>query len=346
MHTHLRRGPVAIAVTACGLVALLAGCSSSGNGSGGGSQASGSGDQNYTVRLAMEAGNFDELPDWVAVEKGFYKDQGLNVEVDQIKTGTTGVKALLSGQIDMATGGGAAVAQADSGGGDVKFVGGLLQVSPYVIAAKPDIKSMADLKGKTFGVSEFGSSSDTAARQALTKSGLTPDKDIQILQLGGNSQRLAAVSSGSATATVLSPDAAGLLDQAGLHVVKNLADLDIETVHLALISTQSFMDKHPNLSQQVRTAIGKALDYVKDPANKDDVLQIISKYMKAKPTDPNVLSTYDYYQTTKVPGVYPPDDKMLPASVQADIDAAKQSDPTVGKLKPSDIVAKGALASQ
>jgi len=165
------------------------------------------------VTLTLEQAVFDELPDWIAIERGFYKKQGLNVKVQQIQSGVTGIKALIGGQVDMATAGSNGVVQANAAGGHVKFIASLLQTSPYVIVAKPDITTIDQLKGKTFAVSQFGSRSDGDARAALTKANLVPGKDVQILQLANNSQRLAGVVTGSDAATVLSHERTGELEK-------------------------------------------------------------------------------------------------------------------------------------
>lgn len=323
-----------VAGLACGALLAAAGC---GGGKGGSSDPG-------SFTLALEQGNFDELPDWVALDQGLYKAQGLNVKAEQIRTGTTGIKSLIGGKADLATAGGTGVVQADGAGGTVKFIASLLQTTPYVIAAKPNITSVQELKGKTFAVSEFGSSSDGAARAALLKAGLTPEKDVQILQLGSNSQRLAGVTSGSAAATVLSPDQTGDLAKTGLHVVQNLAALNLNTVHLSIATTDSTLKKNPNLAPKVRAAIVQAMDFIKNPANKDSVLKICAKYMKASPTDANVVATYAYYQQTKnVRGVYPPQAKMLAPALQNDIDAAAKKDKSLAKLMPAKLVADGSL---
>lgn len=324
-----------IAGLACGALLAAAGCGSGGTG--------GSSHSN-SFTLALEQGNFDELPDWLALDHGFYKAQGLNVQGEQIRTGTTGIKALIGGKADLATAGGTGVVQADGSGGTVKFLASLLQTTPYVIAAKPNITSIQNLKGKTFAVSEFGSSSDGAARAALQKAGLTPEKDVQILQLGSNSQRLAGVTSGSAAATVLSPDQTGDLAKTGLHVVQNLAALNLYTVHLSVAATDSTLKKNPNLASKVRAAIGQAMEFIKNPANKQAVMATCAKYMKTSPTDASVVATYAYYQQTKnAQGVYPPQSKMLAIALQSDIDAAAKQDKSLAKLKPADLVADGSL---
>lgn len=338
----MKRQSTVVVGLACSVLLAVSACGSSDDS---GSASASIKDKQFTI--ALEQGNFDEIPDWVALEQGFFKDQGLNVKADQIQTGVTGIKALIGGKTDMATAGGTGVVQADASGGTVKFLAALLQTTPYVIATKPNIKDIKELKGKTFAVSEFGSSSDGAARAALKAAGLTPEKDVQILQLGNNSQRLAGVVTGSAAATVLSPDQTGQLETSGLHVIENLAKLNLDTVHLSIAATQSTLDKYPELAAKMRAAIEEALNYIKDPANKDRVLEIAAKYLKSKPTDSNVVSTYQYYQDTKsIQGVYPPGAKMLEAALKNDIAVTAKTDKNAAKLEPKDLVAEGSLLSE
>ena len=77
---------------------------------------------------------------------------------------------------------------------DLVFIGGVANVPAFYMMALPEIKSVADLKGKTVGVTRFGSSTDFALRYLVQKNGFNPDKDLNILQLGGMPELAAALS--------------------------------------------------------------------------------------------------------------------------------------------------------
>ena len=121
----------------------------------------------------------------IAVNQGFYKKHGLDVEI--IKTNTTAaVQAMLANKMQMATGAGAAAfVTATLEGAPQRFilVGSWVNVFPYKIMAHKGIKTIQDLKGKTGHVgAPFGTIPDTALRFALIRLKIDPEKDVKLVQ--------------------------------------------------------------------------------------------------------------------------------------------------------------------
>jgi len=120
----------------------------------------------------------------IAVNQGFYKKHGLDVEV--IKTNTTAaVQAMLAGKMQMATGAGAAafVTATLEGAPPFVLVASWVNVFPYKIMAQKGIKRVEDLKGKTGHVgAPFGTIPDTALRFALNRLKIDPEKDVKLVQ--------------------------------------------------------------------------------------------------------------------------------------------------------------------
>src|SRR5262249_60664924 len=85
------------------------------------------------------------------------------------------------------------------------LLAGCLSPLPFSVVVPPEPAPPADLKGKAIGVNRFGSSNDFAARLALTRLGLQPDRDVTLLQLGPSSARLAALQARGIHGAVLEP---------------------------------------------------------------------------------------------------------------------------------------------
>src|SRR5581483_11696251 len=133
-----------------------------------------------TLSVSLNAISADLTPLWIGMDDGTFADRGINVDAKLIES-SNGVPALLSGQTQVAIISGTEVLAADVSGADLVVIGALAPVVPLAFMAQPDIQTAEDLKGKSVGVSNFGSSSDIAARVALRRLGLDPEKDVTIV---------------------------------------------------------------------------------------------------------------------------------------------------------------------
>src|ERR1051326_3647867 len=124
------------------------------------------------------------LSTWVPKEAGIYKKYGLDVSLIYV-AGSQAITTLISGDAQVAQGSGAASILARLGGSEVKIIGNVINVIPMSLVTTPDIAKSEDLKGKTFGVTRFGSLTDLGLRKAVSEMGLEPNKDITMIQTGG-----------------------------------------------------------------------------------------------------------------------------------------------------------------
>src|SRR5258708_34547692 len=131
------------------------------------------------------------FPVWMAEAGGFYEKEGLKVDVINMEGGTRGLQVLLSGEIQGMHVGLAPAVLANKQGADLRLVTSTCNTIPITMFTKAGV-GMGDLKGKTFGISTFGSETDIAIGILLKKLGLTR-QDITVSQIGGSSQRLPAL---------------------------------------------------------------------------------------------------------------------------------------------------------
>ena len=130
-----------------------------------------------------------QAPFWVIKDAGFFKQEGLDANLIYISASSTMAQAMLAGEVAISTANSQAVVDTGLQGGDLIAVGAIVNfVALYVIAA-PEIKSVADLKGKPVGVSRFGATTDFAIQMFLKKYGLEPVRDVPIIQIGGLRQQ-------------------------------------------------------------------------------------------------------------------------------------------------------------
>jgi ABC-type nitrate/sulfonate/bicarbonate transport system substrate-binding protein len=120
-----------------------------------------------------------------------------------------------------------------------------------VEGSRPEVKSVADLKGKRVGVSRFGAGADRATKLILTKLGLIPEKDVVLIQIGGTPTRIAALSAASIDATIVDPPDHKRLQDAGMRILANMEEMKIPFQHTGLVTTREQISQSPDLVRRV-----------------------------------------------------------------------------------------------
>jgi NitT/TauT family transport system substrate-binding protein len=147
--------------------------------------------QKLRVAYTAFAGTFTIL--WVGHDAGLYRKAGVDLELLYIGSSTKAVQALLGGDIDIVYSAAGAVVDANAAGADLVMIGCQYDQGQTSFFSTPAITSIGGLKGKTVGVTRFGSFSDFVARHVLKKNRLQPVKDVAFLQLGGTLEIIAAM---------------------------------------------------------------------------------------------------------------------------------------------------------
>lgn len=166
-----------------------------------------------------------ELPFRVALAKGYFKQQGLTIEPILIRGGPAAMAALIAGEVDYASIGGAqAVIRSRSRGADVSVIGSISDKINYIVVGSKETKTIEQLKGKTIGVTGAGAFSDFAMRSFLKKLRIDPDKDVTLRAIGGTVLRAAALEKGLIAAAPFSPEDAVRLLRKGFPLIENLSE--------------------------------------------------------------------------------------------------------------------------
>jgi ABC-type nitrate/sulfonate/bicarbonate transport system substrate-binding protein len=166
---------------------------------------------------------------WIAKEKGFFAKHALDAELI-FTTASTAMQALIAGSIDIAGGDVLAPLSAFGGGADVVVVGSFANSTPYIMAAKPAVKRVADLKGGKIGIQSPTGRGTIFTRFVLEEAGLNPDRDVELLRVGGTGARVAALVSGHIDGALVNPGVADQLKKGGLNALnlKGVAFIDAE----------------------------------------------------------------------------------------------------------------------
>lgn len=232
---------------------------------------------------------------WIAKEAGYFSAEGLDVELIRVGGSTRMVAAMLGGSAPIIQAGAAAAVAATAAGSEVVIIGATGNVSPFRLMARPEIKQPSDLKGKRAGITTFGSTSDQVLRIALQKFNLEPNKDVAILSMGAQPEAFAALQSGSVQVAALTYPLYPKAAQLGMRELVNFADLGVEDLNGAVITTRSFIAQQRDTATRfMRAYIRGAHRYRMD---KEFSKRVLGKYGKI--TDDELLEgTWQDYAPT------------------------------------------------
>jgi len=217
----------------------------------------------------------------IANDAGFYKKYGLDVDLVYIGSTTVGITAIIAQDVQVGNAAGSGVANANVRGADTVSVACTINVLAYELVVLDTVKSAEDLKGKSIGISRFGSVSDVAARELLKGLGLKPGDDVKILQVGGASERAAGFSRG-VIAGFPSPPGNVYLIPGGLphRILANMGDLPkpYPLPFICAVTTKSYLAKKRDTVKRVVMALIDASHYFQ--THKEESQKIIAKYLR------------------------------------------------------------------
>jgi NitT/TauT family transport system substrate-binding protein len=284
--------------------------------------------------VGYSAVDASQAPLWVAQDAGIFAANGLDVDLLFVESGSKALQTLIAGEVPVGFIGAAAIVSAVAGGAEVAILASMADRYPYKVMSVPSARQMADLRGHRFGVSRFGSSSDLATRAALKLSGIS-DTDVQLIQIGGDVQRVTALQSGAIDAAVLNPPATTVVRRAGYNEVLDLSRLpDSDYQHTTAVATRAFVAAQPGVVERFVRSLVQAIRH--GYADKESTKQAIKHYNELE--DPEGLEeAYLQY--------YAPDAMMLthaphvkPKSLATTIEEAAADRPEARRLRYEDLV--------
>ncbi len=198
---------------------------------------------------------------WVAEEKGLFKKHGLEAEVIIIGGGAARVvSSLIAGEIQFSVGGGDAVVRAALRGADSVLVASPMKTGLQRMMVRPEIRTPADLKGKTIAVTRFGSASHWVLQLFLRKWGMRTD-DIKMLQLGSSPAMFASLEKGGVDGAVFTIPTFFLAEERGYRILADPVDMEIYYLQNSVDTTRSYIKRNRDQALRVIKAICEGLAY-------------------------------------------------------------------------------------
>jgi len=233
-----------------------------------------------------------ELPFRVALARGFFKTQGLEVQPIFVRGGPAALAALYSGEVDFAEIGGAqAVMRSRARGLDVAIIGAISNATNYQLLGAKGTRSLEDLKGKIVGVTGAGAFSDFATRTFLRRKGIDPDKDVTLRAIGGSNLRVGALEKGLVAAAPFAPEDTVRLMRVGFPMLANFSDT-LQIPQTILTARIDYLDKFPETSKRFLKALIQGIQLAK--SNKIDAVK--AGYDAKLQGEPDIVNpAYDLY---------------------------------------------------
>ncbi|HMA79958.1 MAG TPA: ABC transporter substrate-binding protein [Candidatus Binatia bacterium] len=262
---------------------------------------------------------------WVPHEAGIYKKYGLDVRIVYV-AGAQAITTLVSGDAQIVQGSGAAAALSRLSGSDATVIGTTINVIPMSLVTTPDIATAQDLKGKTFGVSRFGSLTDLGLRKAVAELGLDPNKDIKMIQAGGVPEILLFMQQGVIKGGLISSPTLEKAKELGYKEFMNLSEVKFRYPGTALVTTDSFIRNRPQTVHRFLKATLEGIKYAK--ANPDFTVRILGKYTRNSDTKllMSAFKSYVLGYIRNVPTVTLPEMEAVMEDIAARNPKAKGAD--------------------
>ncbi len=234
--------------------------------------------KDITIGIPVKASTF--LPLFIAEEKKLFAKHGLNAKIVAFRGGSALVRGMIAGSVDVGVTSLAGVTIGIKAGQDIKvFYGGFNMVLFDWYAVK-GIKSIKDTKGKKFGISRYGSSTDFLTRYALKSNGIDPKTDVKIIQGGGSSARLAAMESGQLDVNILAPPFTMIAKSRGMPLILRQADLSADYPWHVFFATGDYLKKNPETTKAILKAFVEGVRLMK--TDKKLATEVLMKATKTK----------------------------------------------------------------
>src|SRR6266498_3770020 len=234
----------------------------------------------------------NQLPFRIAIARGFFKDQGLAVEPIFVRGGPTALAALISGDVDFASIGGAqAPIRSRAKGLDIHIIASQSNYTNYTLLGSKEAKTVEDLRGKIISVTGAGAFSDFAIRIYLKRNNLDPDRDVVLRAIGGTAVRAVALERGLIAAAPFSAeDAVRLLDK-GYPMIVNLNEA-LRIPQSVFVTRGDTLQKYPETTKRFLKAVITGMQFAKH--NKQEAIK--TGFAAGLQGDPDVVNrAYDLF---------------------------------------------------
>ena len=244
-----------------------------------------------TIHVSYAGQSGFNVPVWFTKEAGLFKKHGIDTDLILISGGAPNIQALLAGQLQFVNAAGTLPVLASLQGADVVILATSYNLMPFSFVVNENVRSPADLKGKTVSVARLGGINEVAVRLALEALGLSAN-DMTLLQGGPDAQRIMGLKSGQVAATVFAPPALFVATSLGLKVMADPSSLGMKYPASVIVARRSYIAQNKSLTKRFLMAFMEGLSGYKK--RRDLAIRVTEKYSNIRQQD-QLAKTYEYY---------------------------------------------------
>ena len=244
------------------------------------------------IRLAFSALAYANPPFWIAHDLKLFEKYGLESEIIYV-SGARPIQAMLGGSIDVSQVGGAATVAAAARGAEIAMLGTVFNRLVFAVHASPQIKQVADLKGKVIATGSIGGNSYFAGLLLASKFGWVVNRDVHLISAGGSPEVLAGLAEGRYQAGVMTPPTTTMADKMGFREVFDLASLDFPFPTISVVSTRRYIEANPDVITSVLKATAEAIYLYK--TRPELTLPVVARFMRVSKDEPALVRSHVLY---------------------------------------------------
>ncbi|EMY32233.1 ABC-type nitrate/sulfonate/bicarbonate transport systems periplasmic components-like protein [Arthrobacter crystallopoietes BAB-32] len=232
----------------------------------------------------------DTAPLYLGEEKGFFEEEGLDLDIQTVAGGAAAIPAVVSGGFDFSFGNVVSVMVANDKGLDIQLVANgnstsgdvSKDFSGVVVPEDSDIQSAKDLAGKTVSVNTLANIGDTTIRSIVEEDGGDPES-VKFVEVGFPDAPAALANGQVDAAWILDPFLSKAVADGGRVISYNFADFDPNLDISGYFTTGDTVENKPELVAKFKAAMNKSLEYAQE--NPEEVRDIVGTYTKIEEAD-------------------------------------------------------------
>lgn len=242
-------------------------------------------------------GTANHWPAYIASEKGYFKARGVTLDYIAASSSSSVMQQLAAGSIDLGSGGLVDPVRAIDKGAPITLFRTEATVAPYEVYAKKDIKTWADLRGKTIMIGGVKDITRIYFERMAMANGLKSG-DYDLVFAGATAQRFSALAGGSIDATIINPPLNFKAKNAGLTRLGATPDYVRDFPFTGYAVSLAWARRHRAEIAGFLAAYQQGVDFFYDKANREEAVTIARKFLKVDRSD--VEETYDFFQNLKI----------------------------------------------
>jgi NitT/TauT family transport system substrate-binding protein len=266
------------------------------------------------------------LPLFVAIHRGYFKDENIEIETPMMLP-QLAHNALLSGDVEYHGVADSALRLAARGAPIKAIFFGAARPN-YFLMAKPQFKSIQELRGKFIGIVRFGDTIELATRVAFNREGMDPQRDTVLIMIGLPTTRVAALTAGSIDATIAIPPDNVLLKQKGFRELLFLGDA-IEFPSNGYATTERQLREKRDLTKRLLRGLFRGLNFARE--RPDDTIQILEREWRVDSS----IAKESYASLARS---FSKDGASSDAGLQIHLNQIRRADKTIGEIPLARIV--------